>query len=277
MAERKPVIAPLALRPLQPWQRLPRVPLAAGLLLAVGAAEACIAFGSPPLGLAMHVTILLWLLWHGARSDQDDVRGMLFALMTVPVIRICSLCLPLGQFPAVSWPAIVMAPVMVSAFTAARTAGYSRQELGLTFDWPNVWWQTPLLVLLGVAFGAVEYAVLQPTPDATSLAWGDIWPPILILSVATGFGEEFVFRGLLQHATLWRFGPLNSMLLVTALFTCLHIGYRSAPDLVLVFAAGMLFSVLTWRSGSLAGAVITHAAVNVSLFLLTPLLFAPLL
>jgi hypothetical protein len=271
------VITPLTVRPVHAWQRLPRLPLAAGLLLAVAAAEVCIAYGSAPLGLAMHVAILLWLLWHGARTDQDDVRGMLFALMTVPVIRICSLCLPLDQFPAVSWPAIVMAPVIVSAWTAARTAGYRPVELGFTLDWRNLWWQTPVFVLLGLAFGALEYAVLQPTPDATSLALHDIWLPIVVLTVATGFGEEFVFRGLLQHATMWRFGPLPSMLLVTALFTCLHIGYRSAPDLVLVFGAGMLFSYVTWKSGSLAGAVVTHAAVNISLFLLTPLLFAPLL
>jgi len=278
MAERRPVIAPLAFSPLTRWQRrLPAISLAGGLVAAVAAAEVCIAFVNAPLGLGLHVGILLWLLWHGSRTDQDDVRGMLFGLVIVPLIRIFSLCLPLDQFPSTYWPALVMAPVLVSVWTAARTAGYSLEELGLTLPWPAPLWQLALLVPVGVALGALEYAILQPTPAATSLAPSTIWQPLVVLTLATGFGEELVFRGLLQHATMWRFGPLRSILLVTALFACLHIGYRSAPDLALVFGAGLFFSYITWRSGSLAGAVITHASVNISLFLLTPLLFAPLL
>jgi membrane protease YdiL (CAAX protease family) len=250
--------------------------VAAGLLLAVGGAEVLIAFGSVAFGLGLHVGILLWLLWHGARTDEDDVRGMLFALMTLPLLRIFSLCLPLAQFPTTSWPAVVMAPVLVSVWTAARTAGYSREDLGLTWRWSGLAW-LPLLIPAGILLGAMEYAILQPTPSATSLTFQAAWGPALVLTLATGFGEEVLFRGLLQHATMWRFGPLPSMLLVTAMFACLHIGYRSLPDLWLVFGAGMLFSYLTWRSGSLLGAVVTHASVNISLFLLTPLLFAPVL
>ena len=243
---------------------------------AIALAELTTAAISPSLGLGLHACVLLTLLWAGARSDEDDSRGMFFALMTAPLLRIFSLALPLNSFPQTWWYVIVMVPVWVSAWIAARTAGYSCADLGLTISWRALPLQ--LLVLpMGLLLGALEFLILQPLPLATGLTWGAVWLPALVLVVATGFGEEVIFRGLLQQAAMWRFGPWRGVLFVTVVFAAMHIGYLSIPDLALVFAAGLGLGWVTWRSGSLLTATVMHGSANVTLFLLAPLWLAPLI
>jgi len=76
---------------------------------------------------------------------------------------------------------------------------------------------------------------------------------------------------------MWRFGPGGAMLYVTALFTSMHIGYLSLLDLWFVAGVGFLLAWVRWRTGSVLGASLVHACVNLSLFLFVPLWLAPLL
>jgi membrane protease YdiL (CAAX protease family) len=86
---------------------------------------------------------------------------------------------------------------------------------------------------------------------ATSLAWG--------------FYQELVYRGMLQTALVSRMGPVAGILLANALFTFgpLHFYYffQSPPALAMlaaIFAMGIFFSILFHRCGNLWIVAVFH-------------------
>jgi membrane protease YdiL (CAAX protease family) len=190
-------------------------------------------------------------------------------LALAPLIRLLSLSLPLGDVPVVYWYAIISGPVFAATFTAARELGYSRQDVGLVVRTREV----PLLFILlpvGLGLGLLEYQILKPSPLASSLTFAEVWQPALILAISTGFEEELIFRGLLQRAAVQALGLRSGLLYVTALFTVLHTGYLSPADLIFVFVVGLLLATVAYRSGSIIGVSLCHAAINVGLFLVWP-------
>lgn len=106
------------------------------------------------------------------------------------------------------------------------------------------------------------------------LIQSDAWP---LAALAIGAGaplmEELTFRGFLQSALAQRLGFWPAALITTAAWTLLHWGY-SVAGMIEVFAIGLYFSWLLWRTGSLWPALICHSFYNASLVLL--LRFAPL-
>jgi thymidylate synthase len=74
--------------------------------------------------------------------------------------------------------------------------------------------------------------------------------------------EEFVFRGMLFAAfQKTGLGVIGSAVLLSALWSVMHWGY-SSQNLVALFALGLLFSYIVWRTGSLWPAIVGHAANN---------------
>ncbi|MBV8087738.1 MAG: CPBP family intramembrane metalloprotease [Chloroflexi bacterium] len=244
-------------------------------LLAIALAEVVTAIVDPIAGLGFHLAILLGLLWNGARAQSDAERGMFFCLTLAPVIRMSSLALPLSHLPLLYWYALAAAPVLLAVLGAARNLGYSRQDLALTIAFPRILGEALLLSPVGLLLGTVEYFILQPQPLSRTFAIGDVLPAALVLLVATGFAEELVFRGLLQHAAAGVLGEWPGIVYVTMLFAALHIGYLSVADGLFVFSLGLVLAFVRNRTGSIAGPTLLHGFVNVSLFLTTPLLLAP--
>jgi hypothetical protein len=108
------------------------------------------------------------------------------------MIRILSLGMPLEDVELVYWFLITGAPMIVAALLVARTLGLTRYDLGLTLGAIPV---QLAIGALGVGVGIAEYFILKPDPLIDELTWQQAWWPALILLVATGFGEELVFRG----------------------------------------------------------------------------------
>jgi len=246
-------------------------------LAAILMAEVVTAAVNATFGLGLHAAILLTLLWSGARARSEADRNLWFCLTLAPLIRLCSLSLPLSSFPRAYWYAVAIAPVLLATLVAARTLGYTRRAVGLTLPWPDVVTQIFLLVPLGIILGYVEYLIIQPQALARSLSLGNVWQPALVLFLATGFGEEIVFRGLLQHAAIRALGPVAGILAITVLFTALHIGYLSISDALFAFMVGLFLALLARWTRSIAGPTVLHGCINLSLFLLTPLWLAPAL
>lgn len=245
---------------------------ACAYLVALAFAEALAALVNPPLGLSVHSLLLFALLVQGARTNEAQ-RALLWSLAVAPLLRIISLSLPLAEIPTLYWYAIISVPLFAATFAAARALGYSHGDLGLRVRIRHL----PLYVLmvpLGLAIGGVEYILLRSHPLSSGLALAQIWLPALILALSTGLGEELIFRGLLQRAALHALGPWG-LVYTTALFTSLHIGQLVALNLVVVFAIGLLFAGIAWRTGSILGPSLAHAAINVSLFLVAPFLLNP--
>ncbi|MCE5257569.1 MAG: CPBP family intramembrane metalloprotease [Chloroflexi bacterium] len=241
-----------------------------GFLLLLTVAELLVAINQPLAGLIVHGATLVALLLQAALINQPELRNFFLALTLAPLIRLISLLMPLKLFATVYWYLIVAVPLFAAAFLAARTAGITRQMIGLVRSplWPQL-----LISLSGFALGYVEYQILRPAPLVSALRLELIWLPALILVVATGFLEELIFRGLMQSAAT---PPLGHYAIpyIAAVFAVLHLSYRSAWDFLFVFGVALLFGYLVQRTHSILGVTLAHGLINVMLYLIFPFILA---
>lgn len=243
--------------------------IAAAYLAWLTAAELISSLGEPRLGLLLHAGLLIALIYHAARDLNDPLHQLLLTLAFAPLIRLMSFSLPLASFPQVAWYFIVSLPLFVAAYLVMRVLGYSRRDVGLRVG------SLPLQLLIaltGLTFGFVEYRILAPAPLAAAFTWQDLWLPALILLVSTGFLEELIFRGLMQHAAEQALGQVASILYVSLVFAVLHVGYKSVLDVVFVFVVALFFGWVVARTRSLLGVTLAHGLTNTMLFLVMPYL-----
>jgi hypothetical protein len=183
-----------------------------------------------------------------------------------PLTRILSLCLPLVDFPQLYWYLIISIPLGVATVLTVRLLGFSREQLGLSAR------RVPLQLLValtGITFGMVEYRILKPDALIRDLSGPNFLVAGMILMICTGFVEEVIFRGIIQRASIQALGRFG-LLYGAILFAVLHIGYRSAPDVVFVFIVALLFGWIAEATWSLAGVTLAHGITNIVLFLIMP-------
>jgi hypothetical protein len=123
--------------------------------------------------------------------------------------------------------------------------------------------------MLGIGLGYIEYTILRPEPLSKSSSLSDIWLPAIILLIFTGLMEEVIFRGVMGYVSL-RGLSRYGIFYVSAIFAVLHLGYKSIPDVIFVFAVALLFSIITIRTGSILGVTLAHGLTNIGLFLIFP-------
>jgi uncharacterized protein len=239
------------------------------LLITIG--EVLTTYAPPTFGMVIHALLLLGLLAHTAASDAVGLRALLLALCIAPLIRILSLALPLSRLPQISWYALVSVPLFLACWLLVRDLGYGRRQLGLRVG--NLVQQL-LIALIGVVLGVAEYFILRPQPLISALTWQQLLLPALILLVCTGFSEELIFRGVMQHAASEAIGKW-AVIYVAAIFAVLHIGYRSVVDVLFVFAVGLLFGWIVNHTQSLLGVTLAHGITNILLFLVMPFFGLP--
>lgn len=252
----KPALSALAWTRWLPW----------AYLACLVAAEILIALAYPLVGLACHALLLIGLTLDAALAGSADERKLALSLTLAPLTRLLSLSLPLAQLPLIAWYPIISALVLTAAVIVIRQARISRLQLGLSAR------NLPLQLLLiggGLGLGALEYTLLQPKPLTADLSWDAIWLPALILMVCTGFGEELIFRGVLQAAATPILGRA-AIIYVALLFAAMHIGYLSPANIAVLFAVGLLFGQIVRWGGSIIGVSLAHGLTNVTLLLIMP-------
>ena len=78
------------------------------------------------------------------------------------------------------------------------------------------------------------------------------------------FTEEWLYRGVLWHASRQLVGPVAAAMITAATFTIGH-GPERVRDFPNLFAYGLLLALLRHRSGSLAPALLAHSVTNIAL------------
>ena len=114
-----------------------------------------------------------------------------------------------------------------------------------------------------------EYLILRPEPIVSELTWGKVLLAVFVLGVGTGLVEEFVFRGVVQRASMEALGRWG-LPYVAFLFAILHLIHHSAVDIVLVFAIALFFGWVVNKTGSLFGVILSHGITNIVLYLIIP-------
>ena len=90
--------------------------------------------------------------------------------------------------------------------------------------------------------------------------------------VFVGIGEEVLFRGLVQRDMTSLFGGKWGLLVASLMFGVMHLTWRSIPELVFTFLAGMIFGYLYHRSRNLTAPIIAHGVGNTILVAVMPYL-----
>jgi membrane protease YdiL (CAAX protease family) len=194
-------------------------------------------------------------------------------MMALPIIRIIGLSIPLLQIPTLYWFPIIAIPLFATSYTIMKSQGLSRRNVGL------IWGNIPLQILIastGVLLGCIEYTILQPKPLIATLNLETLIISSIILIISTGFAEELLFRGILQKNAQNVLGSLYGLLYTALLFTALHIGWNSFPDLIFVFSVGLFYGIAFYKTKSIIGTTLSHGLSNTFLFLIVPF-YAPLL
>jgi membrane protease YdiL (CAAX protease family) len=217
-------------------------------------------------GLICHVIILAALIVHSSIVTESLNQKLLLALCLAPLTRILSLSMPISQFPQVYCYLIIYSVLFLAAWVVKHRLKYTARETGLnTRELPV----QLLVVPSGVVFAVVEYYVLRPEPLISELYWGEALLPAFILLVSTGFTEEFVFRGVVQRASMEALGKLG-LPYVALLFALLHLIHMSAIDIAIAFLIGLFFGWVVHKTGSLLGVTLSHGITNIGIYLIVP-------
>jgi membrane protease YdiL (CAAX protease family) len=248
--------------------------LAVGLtyLIMISIAEAITTLAEPLLGMVLHGLVLVMLLLHGSMTHRGVLRRFLILLSISPLIRIVSLSLPLQKIglPLIYWYMVIGVLLFLAAFIASRVTDLRGSRISWTW---GVWPQQLGIGLIGFGLGYVEFMILKPGPLAAYVTWVDVVTAALILMIFTGVLEEYIFRGLMQSATMQMMGRFG-LVYVALLFAVLHLGYHSFIDVLFVLLVGLLFGWLVWKTQSILGVSLAHGIANISLYVMFPLLIS---
>ena len=239
-------------------------------LAAITIAEVVTVLVQPIWGIAIYIVVLAAVIVHSALASEPRLQQLALSLALVPLVRIISLCMPLANIPLVWQYPITYVPLLIAAVLVIRILGYSREDVGLTFRLSTV---QLAVALSGLALGVIEYLILTEEAEAAGLILQETrLLAAFLLLVCTGFGEELIFRGVLQRSAVAAFGNWG-IVYVSLLFAIVHLIHHSAIDIAFVFVIALFFGWVVKKTGSLLGVTLSHGITNIILYLVVPFFF----
>lgn len=166
-----------------------------------------------------------------------------------------------------------------TAFGGLLVAGRAALPQGLRLERPSL--RAPLVALLTLGFVLTSHGIslllasfsLRDTGtlgEIDRVVAASRGPSLLLavaaLGIAPAFGEELLFRGLVQQAALRRLGSAAAVALAAACFGLIHLDPVQSPA---AFALGLYLGAAVQLGGSLWVAILCHG-VNNTLSVLTP-------
>ncbi len=236
-----------------------------------GSAETCL--GLHALNIFMCILLPIW-------SEQRMLIYQSFAL--VSLLRVLNIGMPVFFTETLLWMPFVYAPIIVAGYIVWRQTVVDAGKLhwrnllrflnghGLR---PEVRWKWEYLliaIIFGYLVANLEHFVLDNTALVHDLGPLDLGKLFLVMVVFVGFGEELIFRGLLQSSVEKRHGKYVAIAVSALLFAMMHSGYHSLPYLVFVLGVGLVLAYSYERTGSLGLVALMHGILNFFLFSFLP-------
>jgi membrane protease YdiL (CAAX protease family) len=238
-------------------------------LSAIAAAEGIAIFVGPVAGVICHAILIPMLLGHYMWEETRTYRRVLPILALAPLLRLLSFAMPIRDIHPVFWYGLIGGPLLLAAFLTARQLGYSAVQLGLTLRSPLA---QLAIAFTGVPLSLLAFWLLRPEPVVEGINILLLAIGVLLLTLFTGFLEEFIFRGLLQYAVTDVFGTAGLFYSI-ALSTLLYLGTLSLPYILFMALLATFFSWCVQKTHSIWGVVVAHSIVSVGLLLIWPLGF----
>lgn len=237
-------------------------------LLAIDATEIITALFSVTWGIAGYIILMLVIVMRAALAHDYFQKRFLLPLALAPIWRLLELVMSLGDLSPIWLYFIVYASLFLTGIIVMRVLEYRAEDIGLSFN--SIWGQLGI-GLTGILLGSFGYIILRSGSLLPSSNW-QIFLSLFILLLYAGFIEEFIFRGLMQHGAVDEFGNWG-IILISLLTAVSYVRYLSIEWLFFSLAFSLYFGWLTRKTGSILGASLAHGLLNVTLFLVFPLLF----
>ena len=257
------------------------VPIAIPTLLIV-IAESFFFFKQIETTLAIHGLNLLVCVLLPVFTSYRPYLFQAFSLISI--LRILNIGMPVFFTLTLYWFPFIYGAAILAAFLVlwqkqevilsvrnriSRAIGrYYARRRGTGAGWRTLF--LPVGIVLGLVLANVEYWVLRtgaliPTFDLTNLI-----ALAVVMVFFVGFGEELIFRYILQTRLQKSIGVWGGILLAAALFTAMHSGYSSVPYLFFVLIVGLVLGYSFHRTGSLGLVTLIHGSINFFLFSFIP-------
>jgi uncharacterized protein len=226
---------------------------------------------NPVAGMILHATVFSMLLALAATSTTLSKERFALGLALVPLIRTVSLAIPASSFDQTVWYIVTAIPLFASSVAVVQATSLNRGDLNLRLPKSHFWTASVAVAISGLVIGSVEYMLLRPPAMSSEATRNHLILTIEMLIVATGFLEEFVFRGILLGGAQGIMRQWPAILYTAIIFATLHIGQVSVFHVLFVLAVGVYFGVVVSRTQSLYAVAVAHGLANIMLFVVLPL------
>jgi len=234
----------------------------------------------PGIGLVLALTGALSLSFAGSilRLGEDEryalqVTGLIFAS------RLAFAPFPQGLLTAsTAAPTIYILIISVAvAFIIVKRISLAR--VGLTRGLHPMYKQIAAGGSIGLLSSLIEYWILRPSPiRLTEDSLQAILYVVIVMTVFVGFGEELLFRGLVQESYQKVLPAWSAILLASIQFSLMHYGWQNPLELLFSYGMGIAFGFSFWKTKSLATPIAMHALNNIAMFIIaaySDLMFTP--
>lgn len=236
--------------------------------LAIAFAELQLFLGQQIESMVVHVVILIGLSLSALFIKNEEIKKIYQALILLPIMRLVNLSIPVFYETTLYSLVFIYSLLAVPAIIAATQQGFTRTQLGITFN--KLWLYIPLSLLLGLLLAEGEYLIIRTNyliPDLTIVN-------LLILSAVmiflVGVVEEIIFRSVLQNRLQMVFGNFSGLIFTSILFGFMHSSYGNIYEIFYATFVGFFIGFLFYRTKSLPLAALIHGFINIFLFGVIP-------
>jgi len=260
---------PVERRGLSSWQ----MAFIAAIVLAIAICEYIFAYQNVAYGIviALALTILIYLILSVLRFDYTIVLCA-ESLAIIPLYILFTSSLP--------WFFInqqYLLPAVYSCIIGLCLWHVYQKNLSLKeifgFTKGKLLRYSLLGLVLGGVLGTGEYFILRPAPAFPTFEVKYLFRDMVYMFLFVGLAEELLFRGLIQRDLAGAFGWKWGLFGAAALFSVMHLTWRSVPELGFVFIAGLILGALYLKTKNLTAPIVAHGANNVMLVAILPYIF----
>jgi membrane protease YdiL (CAAX protease family) len=199
----------------------------------------------------------------GEGATIRAIAALLYALLAAAAV--------VTWVPALRWPrrleahgagALIPLSIILLAYLGARLFA---QPIGRGRDAPGLIVSALPMGLVAVAIAlAMAATAAVVTGSEGKIAGAGLFIGGSLLIVGAAFGEECLFRGLLQPLLCRAWGPIVGIVAASLAFTAIHVfgGWRDPVSLLNITLAGAWFGLLAWRTGGILAPTLAHAGYN---------------
>ncbi|MGB9927164.1 MAG: lysostaphin resistance A-like protein [Methanosarcina sp.] len=223
------------------------------------------------LGLQIHAVILLALSLSTLYIKDQEIQRTYQALLLLPILRLINLSMPVFYDTTLYSFIFIYSLAAIPVSIAATNQGFTREQLGITFDKIGIY--IPLSIILGLLLGIGEYMIIRTNNLIPDFSVFNLLILSIIMIFFVGLVEETIFRSILQNRLDAILGSNAGLIVTSILFGLMHSVYGNINEIVYTFFVGIFIGYLFYKTRSLPLVMLIHGFINVFLFGVFPFLF----